>query len=343
MQNQKNIENLIKINKYHFDCEVISPLFLGNANQKPEIRTQSINGVLRWIFRILSNQQNEYKIFGTTSNESNKGLVKLKIVNKNIKELNYSNFENDLKRQGYQYLGFSLKMNKRYPIDINSDFELITYFNPLINEDYKKMFFATLWLAFNLFNFGARARRGFGSIKINSVTHNDQKINEIFGINFIPNFSNTNQIIEYYTQNLEKIKQIFKHNQKIPGIPTFFDNFYIYLFNQTKNNYIELLNKIGEYYKSFRRRITKESRIVFGLPIKGVTMNKRRASLLIFKPIKTNNNNYYLLIIKILPTNKNHFIFHPSSNKDISFNEKYYDNLKNFASNNTLKIYEPIY
>ena len=34
-------------------CKIITPLFMGGANQQPELRTQSINGVLRWWFRVL--------------------------------------------------------------------------------------------------------------------------------------------------------------------------------------------------------------------------------------------------------------------------------------------------
>ena len=33
-------------------CKVITPLFMGGANQQAELRTQSINGLLRWWFRV---------------------------------------------------------------------------------------------------------------------------------------------------------------------------------------------------------------------------------------------------------------------------------------------------
>lgn len=342
-------KDTVKENTYEIDCEIISPLFIGNAIQEPEIREQSINGVLRWYFRAAGgSKETESIIFGSTSNISTKGLFKLKVNPVNIKNLDYQKFETDVRvKYGYQYLGFSLKMNKRKAIDINSKFNMIIHFKPFIDENYKKKFFATLWLAFNLGNFGARSRRGFGSIKINSIFHNNQKINEIFGINFIPNFSNQNQIIEHYTQNLNKIKEFFKNEQKIKNIPNLFDNFFIYLLNDTSNNYLDILNKIGVLYRDFRRRIIIESRIVFGLPLKNFDMRLRRSSLLTFKPIKS-NNDYNLLVIKTLPTNKNQFIFHPElesekqSNDKSRFKKEYYNNLENFLSNNLKKIYEPV-
>jgi CRISPR-associated protein Cmr1 len=332
------INKILKENQYNIECEVITPLFMGNATQQPELREQSINGILRWYFRIAGgSKETENNIFGSTSNKSSKGLVKLKIIPINILKLDYQRFENTLRsKTGYQYLGFSLKMNKREAIDINSKFNLIISFNPYINQDYKKKFFGALWLAFNLGNFGARSRRAFGAIKINSITHNNQKINEIFGINFIQNFSNQNQIKQYYYENIYKIKEFFKNEQKINNIPNLFDNFYIYLFNHSSNDYLGLLDKIGEDYKNFRKKIEIQSRTIFGLPLKGVTFEKRRSSLLNFKPIK-NNNNYHLLIIKMISNNKNKFIFHPN----FEFKEGYYNNLINFANNNVLKIYEP--
>ncbi len=326
------IEDTIKKNKYEIDCEVITPLFMGNANMIPEIREQSINGVLRWYFRAAGGaKENEFKLFGKASDKSYKGLVKLKIINKNIENIPYFGIKNS---NGYNYLGFSLKMNDRQAINVGSNFKMIIQFNPFISKEHKEMFFATLWLAFNLGNFGSRSRRGFGSIKINSINHHQQKNNQIFSIDFIKNFNNQDEIIQYYKENLNKIKNIFSNSKRIDNIPNVFDNFYIYLFKSTKNNYKELLDEIGIDYKEYRRKISIEKRIIFGLPLKNFDMSKRRASLLIFKPIKS-NNRYYLLVIKILPNDKNGFAFYPKTILD----DKDYNIIKNFIKDKLIPIY----
>ncbi len=347
------LKDTIKGNTYEIDCEVITPLAMGNANKKAEykeaeLREQSINGVLRWFFRVAGgSKENEQKLFGTVLDESKKGLVKLKVISENIMELSSKQFINILNRkQGFSYLGFSFRMNKQNFINSGYKFKIIISFNPLASKEYKEMFFATLWLAFNLGNFGSRSRRGFGAIQINSITHNNQKINQLFSLDFIKNFDNNQQnnnqkISQYYKNNLEKIKHIFNNNKKINGIPIIFDNFHIYLFSKTNyNDYVSILDEIGSIYKNYRiglkRKGEGRKRYIFGLPLRNFDMRNRRASLLIFKPIKF-NNSYSLLIIKILPTDKRSFIFH----NNIKVDNSDYNYIRDFLKNDLIKIYEP--
>jgi CRISPR type III-B/RAMP module RAMP protein Cmr1 len=61
-------------------CKVITPLFMGGANQQAELRTQSINGLLRWWFRIAGGSiEDEKRLFGWAGETSNQGLVRVKI------------------------------------------------------------------------------------------------------------------------------------------------------------------------------------------------------------------------------------------------------------------------
>jgi CRISPR-associated protein Cmr1 len=61
-------------------CKVITPLFVGGANQQAELRTQSINGLLRWWFRVAGGSiEDEKRIFGWAGETSNQGLVRVKI------------------------------------------------------------------------------------------------------------------------------------------------------------------------------------------------------------------------------------------------------------------------
>jgi CRISPR type III-B/RAMP module RAMP protein Cmr1 len=65
---------------FKVECKVITPLFMGGANQQAELRTQSINGLLRWWFRIAGGSiEDEKRLFGWAGETSNQGLVRVKI------------------------------------------------------------------------------------------------------------------------------------------------------------------------------------------------------------------------------------------------------------------------
>lgn len=115
--------------------------------------------------------------------------LKCKPFSKEFNEKGY--VRND---SGLNYIGFPLdprfkkddpKPQRRYIIE-SQTFNVTISFHPMATEDDKKKFFATLWLAFNLGNFGSRARRGFGSIKINSIKNHD--INNFYKLSFNPKF-----------------------------------------------------------------------------------------------------------------------------------------------------------
>jgi CRISPR-associated protein Cmr1 len=315
---------------YLCECKIVTPLFMGGANQQAELRTQSINGILRWWFRIAGGSINDEKrIFGWAGETSNQGLVRIFIKEPFFEQQKFS-----LREPGYNYLGFSLKLTNRYAFPENKTFDLKISFHPKATKDDIKKFFCALWLAFNLGNFGSRARRGFGSIKIEKIKENGNNItNNCYGLEFIP----SGDLENWIRQNLDKIKGFITHNHKPrENIPHLFSNFEIYIF-KSDNNWKDLLNEVGQKYQSFRRPKPIDDRIVFGLPIITVRKykNLRRASPLIFKILETGRNNYILLIIIIKP-NTHKFIFHPDI-KNVEWNL-----LTNFVKsfeNNLTRIY----
>jgi len=232
--------------------KVITPLFMGGANQQAELRSQSFNGVLRWWFRVAGGSfEDEKKLFGWGGEKSNKGRVKLLVISK---ELNSQIFEKEFDEQcrirqdkGINYLGFSL--DQRFRIDqydrirrkyLKEDqkFEIKLFFHPTLKEEDIKKFFATLWLAFNLGNFGSRSRRGFGSIMIEKIEGIDLT-KELDGLNFNLNNDDINTWVNY---NLNKIREIIQTNQR-EDIPFVFgEDFKIYQVN--KNNYQKWKNWI---------------------------------------------------------------------------------------------------
>jgi CRISPR type III-B/RAMP module RAMP protein Cmr1 len=313
-----SITNQKILNTYELKCKIITPLFMGGAEFNPELRTQSINGILRWWFRIAGgNIEDEKRLFGWASDQSNQGLVRLfikKIIPSNKKfswELN--------KSLGFNYLGFSLKMQKRDPLPEDTEFTLRISFHPRATEEDEKKFFATLWLAFNLGNFGSRSRRGFGSIKITSI--NNHNINNLYGLSFNPNQNLNQNLKDWINQNLDKIKFLINGNPR-ENIPYIFENFEIYSF-KNDNSFYELLKDFGHKYSNFRKRQRLNKRITFGLPIISdeTYRNFRRASTLFLKILEIPKNNYTLIFILTkpnnknnFPNNKNNFIFHPKIN-----------------------------
>jgi CRISPR-associated protein Cmr1 len=301
---------------------------MGGALQQAELRTQSINGVLRWWFRIAGGSfEDEKRIFGWAGETSNQGLVRIFIKEPFFKPQKFSPGQ-----PGYNYLGFSLKLTNRYAFPENKTFDLKISFHPKATDDDIKKFFCALWLAFNLGNFGSRARRGFGSIKIEKIKENvNNTTNNCYGLEFVP----SGDLGNWIRQNLEKIKDIIGAEPR-KDIPYLFSNFEIYIF-KSDNNWKDLLNEVGQKYQSFRRPKPIDDRIVFGLPIITVRKykNLRRASPLIFKILETGRNNYILLIIIIKP-NTHKFIFHPDI-KNVEWNL-----LTNFVKsfeNNLTRIY----
>ncbi len=258
--------------KYTFNLRVITPLFMGGANHEPEIRTQSLNGVFRWWFRVAGgSRKDEERIFGSASDATGRrGLVNLALKPQNgdertsvLKPDRYAIrtrvFEKRFDDKGYvitgsgwNYLGFSLDQRfkrdqdrpKRRYITENERFTLEVSFHPLAREDDKKKFLAAMWLAFNLGNFGARARRGFGSIGVESVVDEEGKVKEnIFGLRFTPN--NGEDFEGWLRENLKKIKKIFGGECRGNG-PCMWENgvFKICYMIETSKNLKDYTNKI---------------------------------------------------------------------------------------------------
>jgi CRISPR-associated protein Cmr1 len=239
-------------------CRIVTPLFMGGASQQAELRTQSINGVLRWWFRVAGGSlEDEKRIFGWAGETSNQGLVRIFIKDSDTLQKNKFSKEFDDKggvRQdrGINYIGFSLdqrfrknqqnKIRREY-IRENQTFNLKISFHPKATEDDIKKFFCALWLAFNLGNFGSRARRGFGAIKIEKIEEKGTPItNNCYDLNFVP----SDDLEKWINDNLNKIKNFIKPNER-QDIPYLFKNFEIYQIQ--KDNFNKWKDWIKEVQK----------------------------------------------------------------------------------------------
>ncbi len=215
--------------KLNVILRIVTPLFMGGANQQPELRTQSFNGVFRYWFRLAGGSfEDEKRLFGWAGEKSNKGLINILVDSKDLKTMRFSKqFDKSGyidKRFGINYLGFSLDQRFKEK-DHKSQRECFTggYFKIRIlfhpkatNEDIKK-FLSILWLAFNLGNFGSRSRRGFGSIMIKDIRGD---ILPDFKLSFNPDVNN---LSNWFKDNLKIIKSVI-YDRPRNGIPCVFDN-----------------------------------------------------------------------------------------------------------------------
>jgi CRISPR-associated protein Cmr1 len=243
-------------------CKVVTPLFMGGADQQAELRTQSINGLLRWWFRVAGGSiEDEKRIFGWAGETSNQGLVRIFI--KDFDKLQKDKFSKEFddkgrvrQDKGINYIGFSLDQRfnekqdrpRREYIKENQTFEIKISFHPKANEEDIKKFFCALWLAFNLGNFGSRSRRGFGSIKIENIQGQ-------FPNNFNLQFKPQNSIDKWLKNQLYYIKNL-NFWQRRNGIPYLFENFEIYQIQKDKfSNWEKWKNEVqkgrqGKYLKN---------------------------------------------------------------------------------------------
>jgi CRISPR-associated protein Cmr1 len=235
---------------------------MGGANQQAELRTQSINGLFRWWFRVAGGSiEDEKRLFGWAGEKSNQGLVRIFI--KDFDKLQKDKFSKEFddkgrvrQDKGINYIGFSLDQRfnenqdrpRREYIKENQTFEIKISFHPKANEEDIKKFFCALWLAFNLGNFGSRSRRGFGSIKIENIQGQ-------FPNNFNLQFKPQNSIDKWLKNQLYYIKNL-NFWQRRNGIPYLFENFEIYQIQKDKfSNWEKWKNDVqkgrqGKYLKN---------------------------------------------------------------------------------------------
>ncbi len=136
---------------------IITPVVMAGADRsKPELREQSIKGILRWWWRfyegalmnIKSLKEKEEEIFGSQDLASRVRIRLENHDNLNITDA-YLRMNDD-----------SRKVVRRKAFDVGQYFNL----NLEFLDTYKQEIENTLWLLSNLGGIGARWRRGFGSV-----------------------------------------------------------------------------------------------------------------------------------------------------------------------------------
>lgn len=204
--------------KITFECEVVTPMFLGNATKELELRVPALKAALRFWWRANQNptsifelRNNEANIFGGQIAESRqennstsyvprtiKSGILITITRKNFtktESISLTPHHNNI-NCSEQYCGESWKKGKCNRANAKQkgwvgSFEFIIRFesSKISREDLVKLVTITL----NLGGLGRRSRRGFGSLNLKKIDG------------------------EFYANDFEKIKEaLVQHN--IPGL-----------------------------------------------------------------------------------------------------------------------------
>jgi CRISPR-associated protein Cmr1 len=315
-----------------FTLTAISPVFIGGAKQNPEIRSQTIKGMLRFWWRALKAEDDieklhkeEVSLFGgqtegkkKNGNEKIEKIAyqsKVKVVIEDIKgtvtdegkRLNeVYNFQWEYKSQertlegndkGIGYLLYSVVSRRNYKPGT-----LFTVRFYATSDEVLKHTVASFWCAVYLGGFGARSRRGGGNFYVSEVK------GDTYGIDFSVEGKDCT-LEDWIKTNLKKCQELVgsKKTNKYSNLT----NCSIIISKDRDNNKgkkaKDFLNKLGIEYVNYREKNRSEIlSAAFGLPIvhsSGGTVNLmrrneklRRASPLIFKVMKFNNSFYWLAL-----------------------------------------------
>jgi len=296
--------------KIIFECETITPMFLGGADGKPELRPPTIKAAMRFWWRALNAdkplkklKEEEAKIFGGSGKDEGRSVVVIKILKKNLTFLNKllpkhevdAIHKSSTKISILNYLTFGpctyekgkgYYFNRDY-IQTGSSFEvLISFKEQLISKE-------TIILLIELISYtgglGTKSRNGFGRFNL-----------KIKNENYISSFENL----------LEQIKE--RKNQQ-SNYTSFSKDLKIYSLNDNSfSTWDKCLGKLGEIYLRGRESLdikhNYDNRQYIAAPIivgKGPSSLKslieRHAKSYFLTVIKADSN--YLGYIFFLPYN----------------------------------------
>jgi|Deesub1362A_J573_1020465.scaffolds.fasta_scaffold03401_5 CRISPR-associated protein Cmr1 len=287
--------------------ETVTPLFLGGAEQQPELRPAPFKGMLRYWWRALAGRfmgverlrQEEARIFGSTDSAS---PVILRVEGKPL--------WGDIKGKdgpGYRYLLWSFILQRKgrdIPAllpgtEIKLGLSLRPSPKPVGAEasprPYSVLWDAgfALWLLVHLGGIGARSRRLFGSLRVKEVSSIPLLEKPL------PPFDGIPETLDELAAHLESgLKVIVNGFGKAP-LSGFRPSFHVLhprhcsiwvVANRTWMSWESAVEEIGSNFASFRRSLGRaRERIILGLPIRGVkTKYERYASplMLTLTPLK---------------------------------------------------------
>lgn len=169
------------------NLSAVTPLFIGgvDGNQRAELRSPSIKGLLRYWYRALDAdyRRHEERFFGSTSAGQSACLLRIDRWQAGQEIWDEPRYKRLINQGGFQrgsgkeakngliYLGYSLKLkpNDRKALPADTSFMLTIQPRPGVDGGpVRRAWIGALWLLVHIGGIGARSRRGLGSLRIES-------------------------------------------------------------------------------------------------------------------------------------------------------------------------------
>ena len=272
------------MHKVNCEIEILTPMFLGGVDGKtPELRTQSIKGLLRFWWRaykygqieeasntmerLKALKELEAKVFGSSANGGNKSSFAISVFPKKLNE-SMSPFPdspvhkvpipgktfsiNILKYLCYGTYDNKGKFTKGYFLP-NQKFNLIIRVD---NNDYEEDILVAVYLLCEFGGAGSRSRNGFGSLRIVNKNVVFEKLNS--------------NLLNNVTLNNSFLKELAKLHE-VPPFTAFSSKMKFFKTKEEYNRWDECLADLGKSYKSCREALEPkhkyEDRQYIGAPL----------------------------------------------------------------------------
>ncbi|MGE4502420.1 MAG: type III-B CRISPR module RAMP protein Cmr1 [Thiomicrospira sp.] len=293
-------------NNLHARFEIITPMFLGDADQKAtSIRPTAIKGALRFWWRAINAHldlkelaEQEAKLFGSAKQDVGRGCFSIHVTECDAIGSPDASWPIKDPNAPSSYLGYGLVGDNQNPhreaIKAGIKFTVVLQFSPDATQSDRQAIQVALE-AFGIFgSLGSRARRGFGSVQL--LTLNDQpfiqmtpsNIREWLGANLASSLKDASSL--GFTGFSKDSRFAMPHA----------------INNKSFSDFKSCHASLGLIYKNARTPIKPTRlRAVFGLPLKSVNESLRRASPVFIKVIKDTPKTYQGLFL-FLPSQ-----FHP--------------------------------
>lgn len=267
--------------------EAITPLFLGGAEQQPELRPAPFKGMLRYWWRAMAGRfmsierlrQEEARIFGSTKGAS---PVILKVEGKPLLDRVKSK-----DGSGYRYLLWPLILQHKGQdvpaLRPGTEIKLSLSLRPSPKPvDSSVLWDAgiALWLLIHLGGVGTRSRRLFGSLRVKGTPSIPPLKKPL------PPFDGIPGTLEELATRLEKGLKIITESFGEASLSSFRPSFHVLhpqhcsiwvVANQSWTNWKIAAEEIGQELARFRRSLGRaKERTILGLPIQGVKGEKER-------------------------------------------------------------------
>lgn len=226
--------------KLVFECETITPMFLGGADGSAELRPPSIKAALRFWWRALNGglpldelRKKEAEIFGGSGENEGKSKFSIRVEKRNIRITNDSKlfpqrigrrparYRQDRKSDILKYLAFGVfdpqsKSFKKYIAPNNTFTVIIT----LYDSQYKDIIVKTFRVFATFGGLGAKSRNGYGHFTLKN----------------------------YPKIEIDELKSLINKSVD-PEYSNFSDKCRLYTSDKTFSNWVDALVFIGDIYR----------------------------------------------------------------------------------------------